>query len=306
MKANLEEARKLAAKIRFDRPYKTGKEFLDWTEMSLFLAASFRECSMQVNPSTLLLANHCGQWLAKNAPLYAVKKTALDFFEEIASPATNEKILCDINLPAPYALLLFPKNHFQIPGMGSLDWTVLDFCDLQDPHLYIGDDQAFRKTFRYQLSIMGVSSQFRSWYWSIYINENGSISDPPGPTDNQIAFGEEAFDESEKVIINKIKHACLQTLLAATYEPQLLTSQASPVPRRKKKGVVKDPIWYPRIVKAPDGAGQQAILQSSSSGCGNGKKRPHWRSYHWRNQAVGKGRKERSPRLIKTTFVNAQ
>ncbi|MEO1295747.1 MAG: hypothetical protein AAFW75_08075, partial [Cyanobacteria bacterium J06636_16] len=93
---------------------------------------------------------------------------------------------------------------------------------------------------------------------------------------------------------------CLQIFFAACFEPSLHAdsahhhnSTAAAQPPRKNR------FWTPRTLSLPEkktASGKPTAITHASP-------RTHWRRGHWRNQAMGAGRRQRKLTWIKPTLI---
>lgn len=233
--------------------------------------------------------------VATRGPARYISKNLLEVIWKTDPPKSIEIP----ELPLPSFHLFLPKNKLTLPNGSYIN--VLTIVDNRLFSAYLNqyteekfDMEKDSHTFP-GLRVFGVSTMTDFCLAA-------SLWQPvPGVFERKL----DTFDKDYLDLSNQILGIAMNTVLAITAEPELISIGELPPGVRPAAGFgsglsegPSPPVWIGRNYRRP--------VAPSTPGDGSGAPlKPHWRRGHWHQVCCGKGRKERKVRWFKPVYVNA-
>lgn len=260
-----------------ERPYRLPKNFARWSDLArtiASIAASTGKYNDRPHHRDIWQS-----WIDSRSPIYCISKELLRQFELTALTGV-ENLLDNWTPPLANFILALPDHVFR-PGLESSSIQAIAVAFTESPRLI---------------------------RWSA-IDSDFVVHGALGRVDTVDDGRGSSINFSGVRRIDQISALILQAALALTYLPELIDQDSTePVSQRKPSRKTKADRWL-----RPRWIGKDFVRPRQSAGASGGHHASpvtHWRRGHWRNQAVGEGRKDRSliwvrPALIASKMTNS-
>jgi hypothetical protein len=244
------------------------------------------------------------KWDKNNTPVYGLSKQTLSLFDESSIDSRKDLFdnLQELNEPVSYCILL-PAKTFPTVGGGFLEvlWIEIiqnnsDSTISISSHVRNGIYERQIESGKRRITSGGVDTDNALWCAAtVYPRED----------DYPTNIGNSNLTNDERGIAKNIRELTLQIVMAIEYLPEAIETTSATV---RKQGFGKDTknttTWHIRNINIEQKKYTKNENSTPSSETSRQSPRPHWRKYHWRRVATGKGRIEREWRLIQTVYIN--
>lgn len=261
--------------LRRDRPYKLPKHYPSWEYLSesIGILAGTEGAGDETILHNRKLWSH---WIDSAAPLYCISKNMLQALEQTTLEGVGKIIFNDDWRPClPCFMVIFPDSCFkpdpEKPNM-FIRSVCVDFGDWQ------GD---------------------QDWFGLAAITSDDCTT---GSRILKVKSEEYGISKSGKPVVDSIAAIIFNCALMLEMQPQAKEepiAQSRKIPKRHQR---RD-----RDQLLPRWIGKDCIRpQSPKSHQGGSHNSPitHWRSGHWRQQAIGVGRGDRRTTWIQPALIN--
>lgn len=290
------------ALIRQKRPYRTPKGYPSWRFLSGQIAGSLMFRSVAPDPAAYIHHQRAILWYCQNAPVYCLSKELLRSFHD-TDILDQAELLSSLQPPLPTLLLLFPQNAITTPEGDALDWSILHWSDRAHPERSQGSADGYRASaiphgeHPSNLHWSAVDNGGTLWYAGTTLTEDGRVI-----FSHDAQVGQNLMDAQEQSFLDQMRSLALQVFLALTYRDDLI-SISRPADRAKGFAQLRKQENAPLF---PRWLGKEYVRPKASYSSGKGSPRSHWRRGHWRQQAIGAGRKQRKVIWIEPTFIKGE
>jgi hypothetical protein len=262
--------------------------FLDHSE-KISLLNSLKPTDLLVVTNLERSAAYLYEEWSKGYPVYCVRKSLIKEMLE-TDVGENISLFKNIDLVLPTYLLCFPKSTIKSPiGNGFIDYMIVNIAENNI-------NESENNEYKYLI------------FWGGFDSNNNLLLSGKGVRwDGTIKKSKSIDSEIEVDAAFLIRNIVLQSVLLLQNYPEIQEEMKS-IATSKPKGFRKDtePLDYrlPRWLGSEKTAKEYSERSESTSTRETAKTTTHYRSWHWRLQPCGEGRKDIKPVRVRGTWIN--
>lgn len=308
---NLQIVKEKQLAIKKDKPYVFPKKYIPYdTFLAIVTSAMFViKVKTDWNVCSCHFYIQAAKWNENNTPIYGLSTETLELFTSSTIDDYKDLFenLEESNELVSYCVLL-PSKSFPTVNGGFLEILWIEAIQNNTANTMFATSHVHKGIYNREIATRkrrivsgGIDTNGILWCAStIYPKQDDDNS-------TNANIGTIIMDTNDTKTVLNIREITLQIVMAIEYLPEAIDIPVNTVSQKGFGATAKTvSSWHIRNLHIEQKKYINSESSSAQHGDSNRSVRPHWRKYHWRRFATGKGRINREWRLVKTVLVNSQ